>query len=144
MIRTHYSTQVTPEMNGTSVTICGWAHEIRDLGGITFLVVRDREGLVQVVFWGGNKELFKQIMEADGRDDDSFELCYGTETSKSGLGYYGYDNEPSYLGMDIASLLETKTLPELRLHFCGFIQHKFGIDIDPKQVELHYGQVGSG
>jgi hypothetical protein len=91
-----------------------------------------------------NKELFKQIMEADGRDDDSFELCYGTETSKSGLGYYGYDNEPSYLGMDIASLLETKTLPELRLHFCGFIQHKFGIDIDPKQVELHYGQVGSG
>jgi len=35
-------------MNGNSVTVCGWAHEIRDLGGITFLVVRDREGLIQV------------------------------------------------------------------------------------------------
>ena len=61
MIRTHYSTQVTPEMNGTSVTICGWAHEIRDLGGITFLVVRDREGLVQVTLF--KKAIDKNVLE---------------------------------------------------------------------------------
>ncbi|MFH1323261.1 MAG: aspartate--tRNA(Asn) ligase [Methanobacteriota archaeon] len=61
MIRTHYSTQVTSEMNGTSVTICGWAHEIRDLGGITFLVVRDREGLVQVTLF--KKAIDKNVFE---------------------------------------------------------------------------------
>lgn len=61
MIRTHYSTQVTSEMNGTSVTICGWAHEIRDLGGITFLVVRDREGLVQVTLF--KKAIDKNVLE---------------------------------------------------------------------------------
>lgn len=61
MIRTHYSTQVTPEMNGTSVTICGWAHEIRDLGGITFLVVRDREGMVQVTLF--KKAIDKNVLE---------------------------------------------------------------------------------
>ncbi|MBU4075802.1 MAG: aspartate--tRNA(Asn) ligase, partial [Euryarchaeota archaeon] len=61
MIRTHYSTQITPEMNGNSVTICGWAHEIRDLGGITFLVVRDREGMVQVT-------LFKKAIDKDVLD----------------------------------------------------------------------------
>ncbi len=61
MIRTHYSTQITPEMNGNSVTICGWAHEIRDLGGITFLVVRDREGLVQVTLF--KKTIDKNVME---------------------------------------------------------------------------------
>lgn len=61
MIRTHYSTQITSEMNGTSVTICGWAHEIRDLGGITFLVVRDREGLVQVTLF--KKAIDKNVLE---------------------------------------------------------------------------------
>ncbi len=61
MIRTHYSTQITPEMNGTSVTICGWAHEIRDLGGITFLVVRDREGMVQVTLF--KKAIDKNVLE---------------------------------------------------------------------------------
>ena len=61
MIRTHYSTQITPEMNGSSVTICGWAHEIRDLGGITFLVVRDREGLVQVTLF--KKTIDKTLLE---------------------------------------------------------------------------------
>ncbi len=61
MIRTHYSTQITPEMNGSPVTICGWAHEIRDLGGITFLVVRDREGLVQVTLF--KKTIDKNVLE---------------------------------------------------------------------------------
>ena len=61
MIRTHYSTQITPEMNGSSVTVCGWAHEIRDLGGITFLVVRDREGLVQVTLF--KKTIDKNVLE---------------------------------------------------------------------------------
>jgi nondiscriminating aspartyl-tRNA synthetase len=61
MIRTHYSTQITPEMNGNSVTICGWAHEIRDLGGITFLVVRDREGFVQVTLF--KKTIDKNVLE---------------------------------------------------------------------------------
>lgn len=61
MIRTHYSTQITPEMNGSAVTICGWAHEIRDLGGITFLVVRDREGFVQVTLF--KKTIDKNVLE---------------------------------------------------------------------------------
>ncbi len=61
MIRTHYSNQITPDMNGSSVTICGWAHEIRDLGGITFLVVRDREGPVQVTLF--KKTIDKNVLE---------------------------------------------------------------------------------
>jgi nondiscriminating aspartyl-tRNA synthetase len=61
MIRTHYSNQITPEMNGNSVTVCGWAHEIRDLGGITFLVVRDREGLIQVTLF--KKTIDKNVLE---------------------------------------------------------------------------------
>jgi aspartyl-tRNA synthetase len=48
-------------MNQSPVTICGWAHEIRDLGGITFLIVRDREGLVQVTLF--KKTIDKNVLE---------------------------------------------------------------------------------
>jgi nondiscriminating aspartyl-tRNA synthetase len=46
--RTHYSTQISPEMNGKEVTVFGWVEDIRDLGNLTFLTLRDREGVVQV------------------------------------------------------------------------------------------------
>lgn len=48
ILRTHYSGEIGPEMDGSEVTLAGHVHEIRDLGGICFLVLRDREGLAQV------------------------------------------------------------------------------------------------
>ncbi|MFH1470341.1 MAG: aspartate--tRNA(Asn) ligase [Candidatus Micrarchaeota archaeon] len=48
MMRTHYAARVTPEMDGKEVTLAGWAHEIRDIGKIKFLVLRDRTGIIQV------------------------------------------------------------------------------------------------
>ena len=52
-MRTHYSRQVTPEMAGEKVTLCGWAHESRDMGKIKFLVLRDREGFIQILLKKG-------------------------------------------------------------------------------------------
>lgn len=46
--RTHYSVQVTSELDGRKVVVLGWVFDIRDLGGIRFIVLRDREGTVQV------------------------------------------------------------------------------------------------
>jgi aspartyl-tRNA synthetase len=43
-----YSNEITPENDGSTVTVAGWAHEIRDLGGLRFILLRDRAGLVQV------------------------------------------------------------------------------------------------
>ena len=48
IMRTHYASGITPDMNGDTVTVAGWVHEIRDLGGICFLVLRDREGFIQI------------------------------------------------------------------------------------------------
>ena len=47
-IRTGYSVNVTPDMDGKEVTLFGWVQEIRDLGGIRFFIVQDREGTIQV------------------------------------------------------------------------------------------------
>lgn len=46
--RTHYSIDVTPQLDGKEVIVFGWILDIRDLGGIRFLILRDREGAVQV------------------------------------------------------------------------------------------------
>lgn len=46
--RTHYSADVKPEKDGEEVTLFGWVQEIRDLGGIRFVILQDREGTVQV------------------------------------------------------------------------------------------------
>jgi len=46
--RTHYSVEVKPEMDGQEVTLFGWVQEIRDLGGIRFVILQDKEGTVQV------------------------------------------------------------------------------------------------
>lgn len=46
--RTHYSVDVKPEMDGEEVTLFGWVQEIRDLGGIRFVILQDREGTIQV------------------------------------------------------------------------------------------------
>ena len=47
-VRTGYSDNVTPEMDGEEVTLFGWIQEVRDLGGIRFIILQDREGTIQV------------------------------------------------------------------------------------------------
>ncbi len=48
-MRSHYCGQVTEALLDQNVTLCGWAHRRRDHGGVIFIDLRDREGLVQVV-----------------------------------------------------------------------------------------------
>ncbi len=47
-VRTGYSANITPEMDSEEVTLFGWVQEIRDLGGIRFIILQDREGTIQV------------------------------------------------------------------------------------------------
>ncbi|MDJ0807450.1 MAG: aspartate--tRNA ligase [Gammaproteobacteria bacterium] len=49
-MRSHYCGQVNSSLIGQEVELCGWVHRRRDHGGVIFIDLRDREGLVQVVY----------------------------------------------------------------------------------------------
>ncbi|MFO0124104.1 MAG: aspartate--tRNA ligase, partial [Inhella sp.] len=58
-MRTSYCGDVSEALLGQDVTLMGWAHRRRDHGGVIFIDLRDRQGLVQVVCDPDRAEMFK-------------------------------------------------------------------------------------
>jgi aspartyl-tRNA synthetase len=74
-MRSHYCGQVNRTAIGREVTVAGWVHRRRDHGGVIFIDLRDREGLLQVVFDPDRAEIFAEaerlrsefVLEVQGR-----------------------------------------------------------------------------
>src|SRR6202789_3226238 len=73
-MRTHYCGQVNESLTDSVVTVAGWAHRRRDHGGVIFVDLRDREGLLQIVcdpdkadvFASAERVLHKNCLEVPG------------------------------------------------------------------------------
>ena len=57
-MRSHFCGAVTEDLIGERVALCGWVHRRRDHGGVIFIDLRDRTGLVQVVYDPDTVEAF--------------------------------------------------------------------------------------
>ncbi|MDH3646406.1 MAG: aspartate--tRNA ligase [Gammaproteobacteria bacterium] len=57
-MRTHYCGEITAALIDKEVEVSGWVHRRRDHGGVIFIDLRDREGLVQVVFDPDREDIF--------------------------------------------------------------------------------------
>ena len=60
IMRSHYCGEVDKRLEGKEVSVTGWVHRRRDHGGVIFVDLRDREGLLQVVFDPDNEIIFSE------------------------------------------------------------------------------------
>jgi aspartyl-tRNA synthetase len=58
--RTHFSSDITAELDGKKVTLNGWVQEKRDLGGILFIILQDRSGTIQITI--PRKKVNEQVL----------------------------------------------------------------------------------
>src|SRR5690606_6106505 len=74
-MRSHYCGQVDRGLVGQTIRVAGWVHRRRDHGGVIFIDLRDREGLLQVVFNPDQAEMFaaadrlrsEYVVQVEGR-----------------------------------------------------------------------------
>ncbi|MDH3491608.1 MAG: aspartate--tRNA ligase [Gammaproteobacteria bacterium] len=59
-MRSHYCGEINESLVGQEVEVCGWVHRRRDHGGVIFIDLRDREGLLQIVFDPDRAEIFAE------------------------------------------------------------------------------------
>ncbi len=65
-MRSHYCGQVNESLIGASITVAGWVHRRRDHGGVIFVDLRDRDGLLQIVFDPDAREVFADAERVRG------------------------------------------------------------------------------
>lgn len=65
-MRTHYCGEINATLDGQEVAVAGWVHRRRDHGGVIFIDLRDREGILQVVCDPDTAELFAEAERVRG------------------------------------------------------------------------------
>ncbi|PSQ21519.1 aspartate--tRNA(Asn) ligase [Halobacteriales archaeon QS_9_67_15] len=120
-----YTTDAAP---GETVTVAGWVHEIRDLGGIAFLILRDITGKIQIKF------------EKDGMDDDLVETGLGVHRESVVTVTGDVEEEPrAPTGVEITpDSLEVvaEADPELPLDPSGKVDADLSTRLDNRTLDL--------
>ena len=68
MYRTHTCGQLRLDNNNNTITLCGWVQRVRNLGAVTFIDLRDRYGITQIVIDQNSTDEVKQLAESLGRE----------------------------------------------------------------------------
>ena len=68
MLRSSYCGELSIRDEGRRVELCGWVHRRRDLGGLVFIDLRDRSGLIQLIFSPQHREAHELAGELDRED----------------------------------------------------------------------------
>ena len=99
-----YSNEITSKDNGKSVTVAGWVHDIRDLGNLRFLLIRDRTGIIQVtiikkyvpekVFKTSGKVSKESVVKIEGKIKTEKKAPGGYEIIPSMIEVLSYADSP--------------------------------------------------
>ncbi len=82
-VRTHYTGQVSSETDGQEVTLFGWVQDIRDLGGIRFIILQDREGTIQLTI--PKKRILPEVLKKSDLLQKRFSLGVKGNVKKTNM-----------------------------------------------------------
>jgi nondiscriminating aspartyl-tRNA synthetase len=132
MYRSHYSKDITTKDFNSSVTVAGWVEDIRNLGSIAFLILRDKKGTLQLtVLKKKTPEVFEKIISLPRESVISVKgLCKENEKVRN-----GYEIIPE--SIDILSLAETP----LPLGIVDKVAADFDTRLDNRIIDLRKPEI---
>lgn len=143
--RTHYSRELDSEMDTESVTLMGWVHEIRDLGGIIFVLLRDRNGITQITapskkispeLFGEIRKLKKEsVMAIKGTVQGSPKAPGGVEIIPVEIKVLNNSKQP--LPLDPTEKVRAEIDTRLDSRFLDLRKHSVSAIFKIKSVMLH-------
>ncbi|HUS98958.1 MAG TPA: aspartate--tRNA(Asn) ligase [Candidatus Thermoplasmatota archaeon] len=127
MYRNHYSKEITKKEYNSSVTVAGWVEDIRNLGSIAFLILRDKKGTLQLtILKKKTPELFEQLTSLPRESVISVKgLCKENDKVRN-----GYEILPETV--DVLSVAETP----LPLGVIDKVEADFDTRLDNRFIDL--------
>jgi nondiscriminating aspartyl-tRNA synthetase len=127
MYRSHYSKEISQKEYNSSVTVAGWVEDIRNLGSIAFLILRDKKGTLQLtILKKKTPELFERLISLPRESVISVKgLCKENEKVRN-----GYEILPE--SADILSVAETP----LPLGVVDKVEADFDTRLDNRIIDL--------
>jgi nondiscriminating aspartyl-tRNA synthetase len=127
MYRSHYSKEISKKEYNSVVTVAGWVEDIRNLGSIAFLILRDKKGTLQLtILKKKTPELFEQILSLPRESVISVKgFCKENEKVRN-----GYEILPD--SVEILSVAETP----LPLGVVDKVEADFDTRLDNRFIDL--------
>ncbi len=132
-MRTHYSKDITPEMDGQRVSVAGWVYELRDFGGIKFIILRDRHGYIQIVI--PKKRVDESVLDAFSRLTKESVISVDGIVKKSEKAKSGFEIFPEKI--KILSIAETP----LPMDVSGKIESEMDTRLDNRILDIRQDKV---
>jgi aspartyl-tRNA synthetase len=130
--RTHYTINVAPEFDGKEVTLFGWVQEIRDLGGIRFIILQDREGTIQVTI--PKKRILPEVLAKSELLQKRFSLAVKGTVKKTSMTPRGVEVIPVAI-----KILSTAT-EQLPIDITGKTPANIEARLDARALDLSQGK----
>jgi aspartyl-tRNA synthetase len=132
MYRSHYSKEITKKEYNSSVTVAGWIEDIRNLGSIAFLILRDKTGTLQLtILKKKSPELFEQLISLPRESVISVRgFCKENEKVRN-----GYEILPE--SVDVLSVAETP----LPLGVVDKVEADFDTRLDNRVIDLRKPEI---
>ena len=126
--RSHFSSDITPDLDSEEVTLFGWVQEIRDLGGIRFIILQDREGTIQITI--PKKKINPEVLSKSDNLQKRFNIAVKGTVKKTTMTPRGIEVIPKELKILSAASAQ------LPLDITGKTPAKIETRLDARALDL--------